>query len=379
MAGLFTAPQYRYQVEHYNESKTGAFVAASIVLIVVDTLAVALRFLPRRSRKIAYAVDDYVLLASLALTYGLFISILYSLHFGLGKHILRVGIPDAHLAGRALFVAEAIFPVCTALTKASILLLYRRIFTLHTRWFRLSYYAIWVLLICWAFAGFFTTTFQCWPIHVAWTHVGGHCMDMKASLAALAVINTVHNLLILILPIPLIWQLQISMNKRIGICFIFALGCGDIASGIARIIMLTGVDITPGDTGSSLAGPAAGSSGSSSLDFTWNLADVTMVTLTEPCIGILCACLPVMHTLLAPILAGLRSVFSSSRWSSVGGKDSDRSSESGLPDSRSEMSDRQRFVHHSADGSKDEPLALPHAESGGIEVRRDLDAADNYV
>lgn len=374
MATLFTDEQFRYQQEHYNESRTSSYVAGSIVLIVIATLSVILRFLARKSRKVALAVDDYMLVVSLALAYGLFISMIYCLRFGFGKHILRVGLEKALLAGRALYVLEAIFPACTAITKLSILLLYRRIFTMHTRWFRYSFYSILVLLMGWAIAGFFTTTFQCSPVRTAWTHVDGHCIDLKASLTGLAAINTILNSTILILPIPMVWNLQISIHKKVGICAIFALGCGDIASSIARTVITARTDMGNGNAGNLIATiPAVqNSEATSPLDITWNVADAAMLALVEPCIGILCACLPVMHTLVSPLLGGLRGVLSSRRrWSSGNRKGSDGSSE----DSQLERSlQQQQMVYTGVENGKDEQMALPQLEVGGIQVRRDLEA-----
>ena len=372
---LFTDNQLEYQQHHYGESRTSSYVAGSIVLIVIATLSVFLRLLARKSHKVAIAIDDYLLVTSLALAYGLFISMLYCLHFGFGKHILRVGVQDAILANRSLYVLEAIFPACTATTKVSILLLYRRIFTMHTPWFRYSYYSIFVLLLGWAIAGFFTTVFQCWPIHSAWTHMGGRCIDLKPALTGLATINTILNTAILILPISMIWSLQISLRKKVGVCAIFALGCGDVASGIARTVITARIDTGSGNAGNMISTVAAAqnTSASSPLDVTWNLADATMLALVEPCIGILCACLPVMHTLVGPLMGGFRSIFPSSRRkSSPAAKGSDRSSE----DFQLERNVRQeRMVYGDMGSERDQLTALPpRLEVGGIQLRRDSDA-----
>ena len=330
MTVLFTDEQFRYQQEHYHENRTPYYVAGSIVLIVVATLSVILRFTARKIRKVALAVDDYILVVALIFAYGLFISTLYCLRFGFGKHILRVGLQNAFLAGRAVYVLQPIFPACTGSTKLSILLLYRRIFTMHTPWFRWSYRAIVVVLAGWAVGGFFTLIFQCWPIQSAWTHMGGHCIDLKAALTTLASINTALNAAILILPIPMIWNLQISRQKKVGLCAIFAIGGGDVASSIARTVITA--QTIPGNEHGNIGNALASSSGppsagsTSQLDITWNLADATMLALTEPCVGILCACLPVMHTLVGPVMGGLRSAFGPKKRSGESGKGSGRSS-----------------------------------------------------
>jgi len=144
--------------------------------------------------------------------------------YGFGKHIVRVGLPNAIRAGKALYVLEAIYPFCTGSTKLSILLLYRRIFTTNNPHFKYALYSIASILVGWAVAGFFSTVFQCWPVHTIWDHTGDECIDLVPALVALATINTLLNGAVLILPLPMLWNLRISLQQKIGVCGIFVLG-----------------------------------------------------------------------------------------------------------------------------------------------------------
>lgn len=147
--------------------------------------------------------------------------------YGLGKHILRVGFASASKMGRALYVLEAIYPACTAATKISILLLYRRLFTTLNPWFRYSLYIIFTVLIGWAISGFFSTVFQCTPIHRIWEESReGKCIDLVPALIALAVINTVVNASVLLLPMPIVWYLNMPRRRKVAICGIFVIGSG---------------------------------------------------------------------------------------------------------------------------------------------------------
>lgn len=152
--------------------------------------------------------------------------ILTGVHYGLGKHILRVGPARAVQAGKALYVLEAIYPFCTGSTKLSILLLYRRIFTTNDPIFKWALYTVGSVLIGWATAGFFTTVFQCWPVHIAWTNPFQEdaCIDLVPALIGLATINTLLNGAVLILPLPKLWNLRISKSQKVALCGIFVLG-----------------------------------------------------------------------------------------------------------------------------------------------------------
>ena len=144
----------------------------------------------------------------------------------MGKHVLRVGLQNAFLYSKSTYVLEALYPACTTATKFSILLLYRRVFTTHNTYFRFALYLISTVLITWAISGFFTTVFQCWPVHVSWDRMGGSCINLVAALTGLAVINTTVNASILILPMPMVWALNMPWKQKVGISLIFVIGCG---------------------------------------------------------------------------------------------------------------------------------------------------------
>ena len=153
-------------------------------------------------------------------------------HYGMGKHLLALQLPDAQRAGEAAYIFEAIFPFCTTTTKISILLLYRRIFTTHTPWFKWTLYAIMAFSISWTLAGFFTLIFQCTPVRHYWEKIVPHayCLNWASALIALAAINAVWNASILLLPLPMIWKLQMPFRRRIAVSAIFVIGSGYVRS-----------------------------------------------------------------------------------------------------------------------------------------------------
>lgn len=156
---------------------------------------------------------------------------------GLGKK----GLTNIHAALQAskwLYIFEALFPATLIATKLSILYLYKRIFTTLNRPFAWALYTVAALQLGWAISGFFTTVFQCWPVDILWRleggimsgHPAGHCIDLVASLTGLAIINAVLNTAMLILPLPMIWHLQISQKRKAALSAIFVLGCAWVLS-----------------------------------------------------------------------------------------------------------------------------------------------------
>ncbi|MCJ1360347.1 MAG: hypothetical protein MMC33_010352 [Icmadophila ericetorum] len=294
---VITPEEIAYQEAHINDDRTPGIIGGSIVLIVIATTTVVLRLVSRkirsdRVRRKTYQIDDYLIIIALILAWAMFIALMFCCHYGMGKHVLRVGLTSAFRYARSTYVLEAIYPACTTATKFSILLLYRRVFTTHNFHFRIALYIISTVLIGWAIAGFFTTVFQCWPVHVAWDRMGGSCINIAAALIGLAVINTTINASILILPMPMVWALNMPYKQKIGICLIFLIGCGDVVSSIIRTWLTATANLT-------------------SIDVTWFEVDPLTLAFVEPCLGIICACLPVMRPFFQWAFSG---VFGMSRF-----------------------------------------------------------------
>ena len=65
----------------------------------------------------------------------------------------------------------------------------------------------------------------CRPISRLWNHLQpGACGNMVDFLVAISGCNAATDLIIIILPMPLVWRLQMATRKKIELTFIFALG-----------------------------------------------------------------------------------------------------------------------------------------------------------
>lgn len=110
------------------------------------------------------------------------------------------------------------------LTKASILLLYLRIFP--NKKYRVACYVLLALVSAFGFALAFSSIFQCTPIPRAWNKAAypGTCIDLTKSWYANAGFSIGTDILILMLPMPVIYTLRMPMKQKIGISLLLALG-----------------------------------------------------------------------------------------------------------------------------------------------------------
>ena len=89
-------------------------------------------------------------------------------------------------------------------------------------------------------AFFFVPIFQCSPRTKIWTpEEPGRCLDVDALYLASASFNVVSDIAMLSVPIYLIWNLQMSVQRKIGISAIFATGALSVLFRLpAKIIIL---------------------------------------------------------------------------------------------------------------------------------------------
>ena len=141
-----------------------------------------------------------------------------------------------------LFVVQILYPMSIATTKYSILLFYRRIFNIPKT--RIPLIAIGVAVTIWLVgvvrtlvlryltslasltsAQVLPAIWSCNPIPAFWTRdPHAVCIDSVSYFLGLAIPNIITDVVILLFPVPLIWNLKIPISQKLAILGIFLLG-----------------------------------------------------------------------------------------------------------------------------------------------------------
>lgn len=113
------------------------------------------------------------------------------------------------------------------LVKLSVVFLYRRIFNV-VRTFRIYSHSLIVLLAAWTIAFLFANIFQC-GIHISalWGSaegIGRYCKTSGPASYGFVVSDIITDVLVLVSPIPIVWHIQVSTVRKLGITGIFGLG-----------------------------------------------------------------------------------------------------------------------------------------------------------
>lgn len=121
-----------------------------------------------------------------------------------------------------------------------------------------------------------------------WTLYGamdGVCINTNALILAQAYSDVFTDILILSLPLPCIWAMQMPIKHRLAICGIFLTGALTVGAGIAKLVAFRWIiEQTNGNN----------------LDITFIDTPLIYWPMIESSLGIVGACLP----LLRPLFAG---------------------------------------------------------------------------
>ena len=122
---------------------------------------------------------------------------------------------------------ESLYYFASFFTKTSVLMLIARIFRPHRKSVFFANCVISIIGLYYILA-LFLKSFRCRPIRKAWDiQANGRCIiDQYFLLLADIIISTITDVVILLLPVPLIWRLQTSRKRKWRILIVFAGGIG---------------------------------------------------------------------------------------------------------------------------------------------------------
>ncbi|OCK75112.1 hypothetical protein K432DRAFT_429625 [Lepidopterella palustris CBS 459.81] len=267
------------------ETRVNVALGWIITTMTLMLLFIAARIYSRAVIKGSFGRDDWVMTVAAALSLSVSITACAATSFGLGYHLWDIRAGWIVKYAKIGFLAEVIVPWSMSLTKISICLTYLRLFPSRPN--KIFCWSVIVYLICWTIMAVFTVIFLCIPVAAQWdvTIENKTCLNLHAILLATACSNSVSDVLVYLWPARTLWTIQLPLKERMGLVFIFAVGCIVCVAGICRIWYFHIFF--------------------SSYDTFWNSAILWSLTCTEVDIGIVCGCLPGTKPLLARIFPRL--------------------------------------------------------------------------
>ncbi|RAL03701.1 uncharacterized protein BO80DRAFT_349179 [Aspergillus ibericus CBS 121593] len=227
-----------------------AVLAAAIALPCVGILSVGVRFALRWKNERSIGVDDWLILVALVFVIGMgAVQVYGGVEHALGYSTPPYSSEEAELTelSRPQRIVElvdwitwVVMTPANGLIKLSSLFLYRRIFAVGQE--RVFGMLSWILIgLCtlWTLAFFFATIFGCGR-HFAypWGPLGeiGSC-NTNARLEAMMITDLITDVLVWILPVPMVWRTQMKFGRKLAATGVLLLATISLAAAVVRLIV----------------------------------------------------------------------------------------------------------------------------------------------
>ncbi|KAF7558290.1 hypothetical protein G7Z17_g65 [Cylindrodendrum hubeiense] len=340
--------------------------AMCIALMALSIIATIARITSKLVVKQFWWWDDFFAIMSLPIQLTLLGIIMVWRNIGLGLHAeVVMAVNPLYLLDGAkyLYIAIFFFDVSITFPKMAAIFFYARVFRSTNRTFRIHLWIAGCLVAGWIISALVSTVFQCSPIEKAWnTSLPGTCINTYVWYLTTAVLSCVIDCYILLLPVPMIWGLNISLRRRIYLLAAFFLAYSVIVLSIGRLIST--IKVIP-----TLA-----------ADLTWNMPSYLRWACVEGAISLISVSVPNMAALVKA-MAGTSWISSTQRSSKKQQTPLSYSGEASAYRSQARNGDFQRLESMQGPGVSDADSQIslqpmdgyePAKVAGRIHVRTDF-------
>ncbi|KAF1979272.1 hypothetical protein BU23DRAFT_523914 [Bimuria novae-zelandiae CBS 107.79] len=270
---VFTPEELAYLQAHRDDSRVSEIYWVYSVPITLGILSTVLRLWAKTAGRNGITLDDWlIVIATICLVGECASGLGYGPPHGMGRHVIVVSPHDQAMVRKGDYVFSHFYDFALVFVKLGILALYHRVFVVPL--FRKIVLTTAAFVVAWGIGITVTLALACRPIEAFWdVAVKGKCLNLVHFTYFTNITNMITDVWIFLMPIPVIWHLQLQTKKKFLLCFIFSVG---IATCIVSAIRLTVV------------------LGHGYADFTWSYVPLGAYSAFEPLGCILCTNLPIV-------------------------------------------------------------------------------------
>ncbi|KAJ5905986.1 uncharacterized protein N7473_002902 [Penicillium subrubescens] len=270
------------------------------VLIIVPivgagtaTVVYLLRLYSRRLAAVGLLLEDLLMGIGLIISYCATAFVVQTAFNGVGLPVATLPPEERKRIQFGSWMIQKFWAPSMAFVKISIVVFLKRLLG-SVRSFAIISNCLIVFIAVWAITAVLVNTFQCIPVQYYYDKtLKGHCMKGQVKFfQAMGSIALVEDVIILCLPIPIVWRLQMVFRQKIAVTLVFSLGALVCIFSLMRLVEFRHFVLT---------------------DLASSSAKESIWTCLELDVAIICGSLPLLKPLVQGFLGKVRSGVSRDR------------------------------------------------------------------
>jgi hypothetical protein len=213
---------------------------STLVTLVLAMVFVSIRFVANIFIVREFGWDDASCLLATAFAIAYAVSNFELVHLGMGIDLWNIPFEQFDITAwyRWNYVQDLIYSFVIGFVKVSILLLYLKLFKVK-KTVRVLVFGMITVIALYTIIITFLTIFACHPINKLWDLLpGGYCLNSAAVGIALGALQIISDFVILGIPVPIVFSLQLPTPKKIAILIVFASGIVVTIASCVRMAIL---------------------------------------------------------------------------------------------------------------------------------------------
>ncbi|RKF78926.1 putative integral membrane protein [Golovinomyces cichoracearum] len=258
------------------QSRCEQIIRTTIIMSILTSFFISLRIKSRWFDNKHLWLDDWIAFVVYALIAGSAVLLVMIAKAGMGEHLWNSNVDSYAMIGKVSY------NITVSATKVSILVFYHRVFVnenfqILCKWI-IGLFIIPPIIFLWFII------FQCVPIQKVWNPaIPGSCIDIDVMILWGAIVSMIEDVIILIMPIPLLSGLKIGRMEKINVLGLFGLGFFAFITSVLRLKFA--LRMVRHD-----------------YDKPWDLSIIIVWSVVEVDVMLICACLPAIRPLVVRFL-----------------------------------------------------------------------------
>jgi hypothetical protein len=136
---------------------------------------------------------------------------------------VQVAFHQLRRTAQLFYTAQILYVLVQVTAKVSILVLFGRIFP--ATWLQRAIITCGVFLVGHGTIYMLLVILQCLPVHAVWDRsITAKCLNVTAITVSGAIFSIIEDIVIFALPIKEVFQLRLTMQKRVALALMFSVG-----------------------------------------------------------------------------------------------------------------------------------------------------------